>query len=156
MLDVPNDAIVQTGDYVGYMIKGAVKKGVEEIIFVGHPGKLVKVAAGIFNTHHKVGDARMEVIAAYAASAGADKELVNAILKGNTTEEAVDLLRKAGILKETFQRIAEQITLKATERVEGKAKVGTVIVALDGEVVGADIPLKKTRVESGLYKKGSP
>jgi ABC-type branched-subunit amino acid transport system substrate-binding protein len=69
----PEDAIVQTGDFVGYMLDKAVEKGVKEIIFIGHSGKLVKVAARIFNTHHKVGDARNEVIAAYAGAAGASR-----------------------------------------------------------------------------------
>src|SRR3990170_3206998 len=56
----PEDAIVQTGDFVGYMLDKAKEKGVKEILFLGHPGKLAKVAAGIFNTHHKVADARNE------------------------------------------------------------------------------------------------
>ena len=76
----PEDAIVQTGDFVGYMFDKAVEKGVKEIILLGHSGKIVKLAANIFNTHHKVGDARNEVIASYAGSVGADKKIINALL----------------------------------------------------------------------------
>ncbi len=74
---VPEDAIVQTGDFVGYMLDKAVEKGVKEIIVLGHSGKLVKLAANIFNTHHKVGDARNEVIASYAGAVGADQKTIN-------------------------------------------------------------------------------
>ena len=51
----------------------SVEKGVKEIIVLGHSGKIVKLAARLFNTHHKVGDARNEVIAAYAGGAGANQ-----------------------------------------------------------------------------------
>ncbi len=92
LFKAPEDAIVQTGDFMGYMLDKAAEKGVKEIILLGHPGKLVKLAAGIFNTHHKVADARNEVVAAYAGAAGADAKLVNLILQSNTTEEAIGLL----------------------------------------------------------------
>ncbi len=68
LFNPPEDAIVQMGDFVGYMLDKAKEKGVKEILFLGHPGKLAKVAAGIFNTHHKVADARNEVVAAHAGA----------------------------------------------------------------------------------------
>ena len=34
-----------------------------EILFVGHIGKLIKVAGGVKNTHSKYGDRRMEIMA---------------------------------------------------------------------------------------------
>ncbi|MDI9644546.1 MAG: cobalt-precorrin-5B (C(1))-methyltransferase CbiD [Candidatus Verstraetearchaeota archaeon] len=137
-LNPPGDSIVQTGDFVGYMLDRAVEKGAKEIVLVGHAGKLVKLAVGIFNTHHKMGDARAEVIAAYAGAAGADPETIRRILRSNTTEEAAGILKGAGLLRATFDAIAERVKAKASERVGGKAKIGAVIVSLDGQVLGAD------------------
>lgn len=133
---VPEDAIVQTGDFMGYMLDKAVEKGVKEIIIFGHPGKLVKLAAAIFNTHHKVADARNEVIAAYAGAVGADTELIRMILQSNTTEEAIVLLKRANLFQPTFNKIAEKISLRSRERVENKAKIGVILVSLDGTIVG--------------------
>ena len=90
---MPEDAIVQTGDFVGYMLDKAVEKGVKEIILLGHSGKLVKLAANIFNTHHKVGDARNEVIASYAGAVGADTKTINELLAANTSDEASEILK---------------------------------------------------------------
>ncbi|MCP8312549.1 MAG: cobalt-precorrin-5B (C(1))-methyltransferase CbiD [Candidatus Methylarchaceae archaeon HK02M1] len=138
LLNAPDDSIVQTGDFIGYMLKKVVDKGIKEIMLFGHPGKLVKVAAGIFNTHHKSGDARKEVIAAYAGASGADTATIQAILQSNTTEEIIELLKLKKLLNITFNKIAEQISLRSMERIENKAKINATLVALDGTVVGFD------------------
>ena len=134
----PEDAIVQTGDFVGYMFDKAVEKGVKQILFLGHPGKLAKVAANIFNTHHKVADARNEVVAAYAGAEGADAALINQILQSNTTEEAITLLKQANLSKQVFNRIAERVSQRISERVQQKIKISVILVSLDGEILGAD------------------
>jgi len=136
LFNVPEEAIVYTGDFVGYMLNKAVEKGAEKIILMGHAGKLVKLAAGIFNTHHLVGDARMEVIAAYAGSVGASPQLINQILKANTAEEAAGLLKEAGIAGQVFSLIAEKIQSRCIEKTGGKVEVGVVIISLAGEVLG--------------------
>jgi cobalt-precorrin-5B (C1)-methyltransferase len=138
LFKAPDEAIVQTGDFMGYMLNKAAEKGVQEIILLGHPGKLVKLAAGIFNTHHKMGDARAEVIAAYAAAVGADSETINRILQSNTTEEAAELLKQANLSRATFDRIAEKVRSRVMERIKEKAKVSVIIVSLDGAVLGMD------------------
>ncbi len=135
---VPEDAIVQTGDFVGYMLDKAVEKGIKEIIVLGHSGKLVKLAANIFNTHHKVGDARNEVIAAYAGAVGVNQQTINELLASNTTDEATEILRQAGLLEATYNRIAERVHQRVSDRVENKIKIDIVIVAMDGKVLGMD------------------
>ena len=135
---VPEDAIIQTGDFMGYMLKKAVEKGAKEIIIFGHPGKLVKLAAGIFNTHHKMGDARMEVIAAYAGAAGVDTEIIKLILQSNTTEETISILKQAKLLQTTFDKIAEKVCLRSLERTKNKTKINVIIVSMDGTILGTN------------------
>jgi len=133
---VPEDSIIQTGDFMGYMLEKAVEKGAEKIVIFGHPGKLVKLAAGIFNTHHKKGDARMEVIAAYAGVAGANTELIQTIIESNTTEEAIKFLEPANLVEQTFDQIAEQVYLRTSEKIENKAEIKVIIVSIDGTILG--------------------
>ncbi|MBT0158366.1 cobalamin biosynthesis protein CbiD [Candidatus Bathyarchaeota archaeon A05DMB-2] len=135
---VPEEAIVQTGDFMGYMLDKAVEKGVQEIVLLGHPGKLVKLAAGIFNTHHKVADARNEVIAAYAGAAGADTETINAVLQANTTEEAAEILKRKNLSHATFDKIAQRVNSRVAERTGNKAKISVIIVSMGGQVLGMD------------------
>ncbi|MGD6932607.1 MAG: cobalt-precorrin-5B (C(1))-methyltransferase CbiD [Candidatus Bathyarchaeia archaeon] len=136
--NIPEDAIVQTGDFVGYMLDKAVEKNVKEIIFIGHSGKIVKLAANIFNTHHKVGDARNEVIASYAGAVGASTQTINKLLTANTSDEASEILRQAGFLEKTYDRIAARVNQRVSDRVENKIKISIVIVAMDGAVLGMD------------------
>jgi cobalt-precorrin-5B (C1)-methyltransferase len=135
---VPEDAIVQTGDFVGYMLDKAVEKGVKEIIVLGHSGKLVKVAARLFNTHHKVGDARNEVVASYAGAAGANQKTIKELLEANTTDEATEILRQVNLIQPTYDLIAERVHKQVSDRVENKIKISVVIVAMDGKVLGMD------------------
>ncbi len=138
LFHVPDDQIVQTGDFVGYMLDKAVEKGVKEIIFLGHSGKLVKLAVGIFNTHYKSGDARNEVIASYAASAGADTKTVNEILQSNTTDEASKILSENGLVRATYDKIAQKIYNRFVERTKNKIKFNIIIVSMDGKILGLD------------------
>jgi cobalt-precorrin-5B (C1)-methyltransferase len=135
---VPEDAIVQTGDFVGYMLDKAVDKCIKEIIVLGHSGKIVKLAANLFNTHHKMGDARNEVIASYAGSVGADTETINKLLIANTTDEATEILERANLVEATYDRIATRVNQRVSDRVENKIKISVVIVALNGKVLGMD------------------
>ncbi len=135
---VPEDAIIQTGDFVGYMIDKAVEKNVKEIIFIGHSGKIVKLAANIFNTHHKVGDARNEVIASYAGAVGASTQIIQQLLTANTSDEASKILQPTGFLEKTYDRIAMRVNQRISDRADNKLKISIVIVAMDGKVLGMD------------------
>lgn len=136
--NAPEDAIVQTGDFVGYMLDKALEKGVKEILLLGHSGKLVKLAANIFNTHHKVGDARNEVIASYAGAVGADTKTINALLAANTSDEASEILKQVNLLEAAYERIARRVNQRVSDRVENKIKISVVIVSMDGKVLGMD------------------
>ncbi|PLO63236.1 cobalamin biosynthesis protein CbiD, partial [Klebsiella pneumoniae] len=42
--------VVTMSNFGGYMIEEAVRLGFRQIVLIGHPGKLIKIAAGIFHT----------------------------------------------------------------------------------------------------------
>jgi cobalt-precorrin-5B (C1)-methyltransferase len=96
------------------------------------------LAANIFNTHHKVGDARNEVIASYAGGAGADTKTINALLVANTSDEASEILRQANLVEATYDRIARRVHYRVSDRVENKTMISVVIVAMDGKILGMD------------------
>ena len=69
---------------------------------------------------------------------GADSQVLNRILQSNTTEEAITILKEANLLQRTFDRIAEKVSSRVSDRVEKKAKISVIMVSLDGVVLGTD------------------
>lgn len=131
------DMVVEMSNFVGFMLDCCSSYGVEQVLLWGHIGKLAKVAGGIFHTHSKVADARREIIAAHAAQKGAGRELVEKIMQANTLEGVVEHIEKEGF-GTLFSLLAEKASLKAEERVRGTIKTGTVILAMDGRILGLD------------------
>lgn len=111
ILAAPADAIVHVSNFVGDMLKAAAERGAEKITLIGHAGKLIKVAAGVFNTHSSAGDARLETVAAMAAAAGASPLLVREILSLPTVEACIPLLEKQG-----FSHAWDAVAARAAER----------------------------------------
>jgi cobalt-precorrin-5B (C1)-methyltransferase len=138
LLETSTYEIIQAGDFIGYMMKKAGEKGVKEVIILGHAGKLVKLAAGIFNTNYRVADARREIVAAYAALAGAPQNVVQRIMHANTTDEMADTLERSKLSEVTFNLIANSVKDRVVQRTGGKVKVNIVLVSYDGRVLGAD------------------
>lgn len=133
----PLEAVVQISNFVGYMLERAAAAGARAVLLLGHLGKLLKVAGGIFHTHSRVADARGEILAALAAAEGAPPPLVAQLLEIPTVEEAVPLLRAAG-LERVFAAAAARASRRAEDFVRGKLRVGTVLLGRDGEVLGYD------------------
>ena len=57
-------------NFVGFMLDRACEYGVKKIFFAGDLGKFVKVAGGIFHTHSRMSDAKLEILTANALLAG--------------------------------------------------------------------------------------
>ena len=130
-------AIIQTSNFVGFMLEAAAQRNVAKIILCGHVGKLVKVAAGIFHTHNRVADGRLETLAAYAAAEGLQSAEVQKILDATTTEEAAQII-SANHLERVYKKIAERASIRAMRYVFGKLTVKTILVDFAGNILGAD------------------
>ena len=136
ILNVSSDQIIQMGNFPGFMLKEANKMGVGHITLLGHAGKLIKLAAGIFNTEHRVADGRREIITAHAALNGASQSMVREIFQANTTEEMMEILEKENLINKTFNSIAQSIKERCQEIYTGKLDV--IIVKMDGTVLNSN------------------
>lgn len=128
------EQIIRMSNFVGFMLAEVDELEIDEIIMVGHIGKIVKVAGGIFNTHSKLADGRREIIAAHAALAGAEQKVIEAIFAINTAEEAVEYLL-AHKLEKVLQNISEAVVSKVEAKLEKKIKCKSVIFTLNQGVV---------------------
>jgi cobalt-precorrin-5B (C1)-methyltransferase len=133
-LGAPAEAIVQCSNFVGELLDYCGRAGVERVVLVGHAGKLVKVAAGIFDTHSRAGDARLETVAALAAAEGAPGPLVVRLLELPTVQAAIAVLADAG-LAHVWDAIARRAAARATQR--AGVPVGVVLIGYEQELLGA-------------------
>ncbi|KUK81526.1 MAG: Cobalamin biosynthesis protein, partial [Pelotomaculum thermopropionicum] len=91
-LGIPEAATVQMSNFVGFMLEQAAALGVKKVLLLGHLGKLAKVAAGVFHTHSKIADVRLEPLITEAALDGVDRQVTARLFRCVTAEETVTLL----------------------------------------------------------------
>ncbi|WP_425061349.1 cobalt-precorrin-5B (C(1))-methyltransferase CbiD [Sporomusa carbonis] len=134
---LPAAAVVQTSNFIGHMLENAAKYGMHRVLLFGHLGKIVKVSAGIFHTHNRMADARLETIAAYLAASGAPQAAIEEVLASTTTEAVMPIIARYNMTG-VYNLLAERASMRATRYVFGDLTVGTVIVTLQGEILGLD------------------
>lgn len=134
---LPGKAVIQTSNFIGYMLEQAAERKLRAVLLFGHIGKLVKVAAGVFYTHSKIADARMETLAAYAALLGASTATVRELLSLKTAEAAIELIA-AQELTAIYPLLAARASARAEQHVYGDLTVGTVLTTLSGGILGMD------------------
>lgn len=136
-LKFDGDLSVKCSNYVGETIDFAVGLGMKGILFIGHVGKFVKLAAGVMNTHSRQADCRMEVFAAHAALQGAPRELTGKLMECLTTTEAVELLKLEGMLDKVMQSILKKIGFYLKHRAGEKLKIGAVVFSMEEGILGS-------------------
>ena len=135
-LGYQGDAAVKCSNYIGEVIDIAVRLQMKGILLIGHVGKLVKVAAGIMNTHSNQADGRFEVLAAHAAMAGAGRKLVCDIMGCVTTSEALELLKEEGLLEPVMCTVMEKAEGHLNMRAGAGLEIGAVMFSPEFGILG--------------------
>lgn len=142
-MTLPFEKAVKCSNYFGETIDMAVDMGVKGILFVSHIGKLVKLAAGIMNTHSHSADARMEILASNAVRAGAGLDCARSVLACTMTDEALRILQEYGILNETMQEIMTRIQFYLDHRSYEQILLGAVMFSNEFGFLGQTEGAKK-------------
>lgn len=132
---LPVDSVVQMSNYVGFALRQAVDLGLTSVLLGGHPGKLVKVAAGIFQTHSHVADARLETLCTHAALMGAPAEVIQRLYQAQTTEAAIDIIA-ANKLDAIWPRLAQAVVRRSELETGGQLQVAAAFIDNAGRVLG--------------------
>ena len=92
-LGLPPAQTLKTANWIGPLLIEAALLGVQNLLLLGYHGKLIKLAGGIFHTHHHVADGRLDIFAAQGAALGLPASLTAQFLDCGTVEAALQLLR---------------------------------------------------------------
>lgn len=114
---------VKCSNFIGEAFDHAAYRGYPEILLIGHAGKLVKMAAGVMNTHSSVADARQEIFTAHAALCGAPHDTLTGLMEAVSVDACIDLLDEAGLRGPVLARIGKEMEKRIALRMKGRARV---------------------------------
>lgn len=133
--DLPVEAFIEMGDFVGFALKQCKLKKVRKVTLVGMMGKFSKLAQGKMNVHSKSSTVDFGFIAQVAGEAGAPPELLEQISGCNTASQAGDLIQEQGILP-FFDLLCTYCCHAGLTHIKGGMETETVISTLKGVVLG--------------------
>ena len=129
---------VKCSNFIGSTIDMAVEEGAESILLIGHGGKLIKLAAGIMNTHSSWADGRMEILAAHGAACGAKRELVEQIMEAVTVDEGLRLLEtEDGLREQVMKRVMARLEQHVKQRAGGRLRAEVIVFTNERGILGA-------------------
>jgi cobalt-precorrin-5B (C1)-methyltransferase len=130
-LGINPEQLVKTANWLGPMLVEADVLGVKEILLFGYHGKLMKLAGGIFHTHHYLADGRREILAAHCAIAGLKSPDIQAVFNSATAEAALTYLKSLDAatgsdwVNQVYSAIAEAIDVRSKEYIQSHSEKGT-------------------------------
>lgn len=123
---IDENIAVMSSNFIGDTVENAADSGFSKLLFVGHIGKLVKVAGGIKNTHSMYGDHRMEILSDIVidvAGYGLEKKILSCVM----TDEAVRIINEEGIGDLVFEEMVSRIKKNMEEWTDGRVQVEVIV-----------------------------
>jgi cobalt-precorrin-5B (C1)-methyltransferase len=125
------ELLLKAGNWLGPALVAAAEQGVRRLLLFGYQGKLIKLAGGIFHTHHHLADGRREVLTALAALQGISGPALERLHDAASVEEALTGLAAAD------PAAAERLRARLAAAVEERSAAYLSRYGQRGLVVGA-------------------
>jgi cobalt-precorrin-5B (C1)-methyltransferase len=133
--ELPEEAFIQMGDFVGAAVRHCAKRKIDRAIVVGMMGKLSKIADGKLQTHAAGSQVNLDLLAELAAEAGGSQPLCDDIRKANTARHALELCQKEG-LAQVPDLVCCRIVEHLSNHIKGKLLIEAHLVDFDGKRLG--------------------
>ncbi|MGG6292853.1 cobalt-precorrin-5B (C(1))-methyltransferase CbiD [Leptolyngbya sp. AN02str] len=144
-MGVPSDRLIKTANWLGPLLAEAGLQGLQQILLFGYHGKLLKLAGGIFHTHHHVADGRQEILAAHCANQGMPTAAVQMVLASATAEAGLQHLCQMDVeqgtqwVEQVYGAIAQAIDTRTQRYIHAHSdrtvQVGTVLFGRDRQIL---------------------
>ena len=139
------EQLIKTANWLGPLLVMAGFQKVVSLLLFGYHGKLIKLAGGIFHTHHHLADGRLEILVAHGAKMGLPTAKLQQLLKSPTTENGLKLLQDydeqtgSNWTEKIYQSIAKTIDQKSRAYIRRHAdvdvRVGAVLFGRDRSII---------------------
>ena len=122
-------------NYIGEGIDCARLEGFEELLLIGHIGKLVKLAGGVMNTHSRTADCRRELFCAHAAICGADTATCRALMDEVSSDGCLRVLEEAGLRDRVMASLLRAVQASLSRRA-GEMRIGALLFSNERGALG--------------------
>lgn len=118
---------IKCSNYIGETIDLAIAYQMQSFLLVGNIGKLMKLAAGIMNTHSKVADARCEIMALHTLLSGGTKQMAQTIMACSHTDEMLKYLEEWGLREDVMKSLCDKIEYYMERRIGDRMEFGVML-----------------------------
>ena len=119
--------VVKCSNFIGDALDEAAVLGFQDVLLVGHAGKLIKLAGGIMNTHSRWADCRTELFCAHAAICGASRQICCELMQAATVDRCIELLDAAQLRGPVLGSLLQAVEDHLLRRAAGAYRVGAVL-----------------------------
>lgn len=131
---LPDEALLDMGDFAGGMLKYLRKNPVAQVTIAGGFAKLVKLAQGHMDLHSSRSQVDMAKLAETARQSGASENLCDAIKTANTARHVLELCADENVTIASV--IARQARETAMATIDGACAIEVVIFDRQGGLIG--------------------
>ena len=103
--------LLKVGNWIGPVLVAAAEAGVQDLLLLGYHGKLIKLAGGIFHTHHHLADGRFEVLTALGLDQDLSLQQLQRLRRAQSIEEALQ-----GLEPEARERLGRHLAATVEQR----------------------------------------
>ncbi len=146
-MGIKRACMIKTANWLGPLLAEAGMLGVPKLLLFGYHGKLIKLAGGIFHTHHHLADGRLEILVAAAARMGLPAGQLVGLFDCQTAEDVLKYLRSIDLtegsdwVKQIYGYLATRIDERSTEYIYNQTQqhvsVGSVVFDRSREIIVA-------------------
>lgn len=115
-MGIDPERLVKTANWLGPMLVAAGLLGARSLLLFGYHGKLIKLAGGIFHTHHHLADGRLEILTAHCAQLGLPAVVLRQVFNCSTAEAALQVLREFDATGKTVRQVYDSIAATLDRR----------------------------------------
>jgi cobalt-precorrin-5B (C1)-methyltransferase len=129
-LNLRDEQVVEVGNEWGYVLDEALRRPFTNLMIVGHPGKLAKLAAGDWDTHSGRSKSALPAVARMH-----EESLGRPAAPTATVEGIFAALGKADKLT-LGNALAAAIRTAVDQRMEGRLRPAVILIDLGGRIIG--------------------
>lgn len=134
-LAIPEGINVSCSNYIGEAIDIGITAEFKNILIIGHIGKMVKLGAGIMNTHSHEADGRMETLITCGVMADVPNKILRQLNDCVTVDAAIDILEENNCAKQVLDILVQRIEKNLTKRAGKDIKTGAVIFSFQNDIL---------------------